>query len=59
MEVTDWYKSGMDKTVYVSQKDYAQDYERQAATLEKHITQLKVNQEKLKNEKIYKCDTRF
>lgn len=59
MEVTDWYKSGMDKTVYVPQKDYAQDYERQAATLEKHITQLKVNQEKLKNDKIYKCDTRF
>ncbi len=59
MEVTDWYRSGMDKTVYVPQKDFVKDYERQAAALEKHSTQIKVNQEKIKDDRIYKCDARF
>jgi hypothetical protein len=37
MEVVDFYGHGMDKTVYLPQKEFVKDYERQAAALEKHM----------------------
>jgi hypothetical protein len=34
MEVVDWYPNGMDKTVYLTNKELLRDYERQTHTME-------------------------
>jgi hypothetical protein len=58
MEITDWHDHGMVKTVYHPQKEFKRDYERQATGLKRAAKQIKVNQDRLKTDKLYKCDNR-
>ncbi len=48
----------MIKTIFVNNKPFREDYERQAEVLNEQRTQFTVNKLKMDNDTIYKCDSR-